>query len=161
MVDDLRSSDFSIYHTSMPYWGIFPFSIEIYRSLWSHMIVLTYEIHFETMVCLLSYHDLPGKPLLSHSVRPVLFSILMSSCFSFWDTLLWFVDPIQLRTWMTKITHLVMDDLVSSGFRPITHSMPYWGIFPFWLGFIDLHWFTWSSLITRYTPSWWLDFILS
>ena len=90
--------------------------VKIYRSSWSHMTLITYEIHTETMTYQLSYQDLLGEPLLSHSVRPVLFSILMSSCFSFWDTLFWFVDPIQLRTWMTKITHLVMDDLVSSGF---------------------------------------------
>ena len=27
-------------------------------------------------------------------------------------------------------------------FWPITHLMPYWGIFIFWLRFVDLHWFS-------------------
>ena len=42
-----------------------------------------------------------------------------------------------------------------------THLMPYWGIFSFRLRFLDLHWFAWSSPVTRYTLSWWFDFILS
>ena len=40
-------------------------------------------------------------------------------------------------------------------FWPITHLMPYWGIFSFWLRFVDLHWFAWSSLVTRCTSGWW------
>ena len=45
----------------------------------------------------------------------------MSSRFFFGDTLIWSIDLIQLSTWMTRITHLVMDDLVSSDF-PIYHT---------------------------------------
>ena len=61
---------------------------------------------------------------------------------------------LGLHTWWWMIwCHLV--------FQPITHSMPYWGIFLFWLGFVNLHWFAWSSPFTRYTPSWWFAFILS
>ena len=76
----------------------------------------TYEIHAKMMTCLLSYHDLPCEPLLSHSVRPTFFGIWMSSCFSFWGILVLFVGSIQLWTWMARITHLVMDDLVLSDF---------------------------------------------
>ena len=73
----------------------------------------------------------------------------------------WYVDSINLWTWMTRITHLVMDDWVSSDFfRPTTHLMPYWGIFPFRLRFVDLHWFAWSSTFMRYMSSWWFVFIL-
>ena len=36
------------------------------------MLVPIYGMHVETMTCLLSYHDLPRAPLLSHSVRPTL-----------------------------------------------------------------------------------------
>ena len=68
------------------------------------------------MTCLLSYHDLPCEPLLSHSVRPTFFGIWMSSCFSFWGILVLFVGSIQLWTWMARITQLVMDDLVLSDF---------------------------------------------
>ena len=38
--------------------------------------------------------------------------------------------------------------------------MPYWGIFPFWLRFVDLHWFAWSSPFMRYMSRWWSVFIL-
>ena len=34
------------------------------------MIISTYEIHIETMTCLLSYHDPLVEPLLGHSVDP-------------------------------------------------------------------------------------------
>ena len=70
------------------------------------------------------------------------------------------MDLIQLSTWMTRITHLVMDDLVPSDFRPTTHLMSYWGIFSFWLRFLDLHWFAWSYPFTIYMSSWWSAFIL-
>ena len=35
------------------------------------------------------------------------------------------------------------------------HLIPYYGIFLFWLRFVDLDWFVWSSLLTRYTPRQW------
>ena len=46
-------------------------------------------------------------------------------------------------------------------FLPITHLVPYWGVFLFWLRFLDLHWSAWPSPVTRYTLGWWFDFILS
>ena len=55
--------------------GAYSVSVEIYKSSWICMLVPTYEIHTETMTCLLSYHDPPGEPLLSHLVRPALFGI--------------------------------------------------------------------------------------
>ena len=51
-------------------------SIEIYRSSWSCMFIPTYKIHVKTMIYLLSYYDLLGESLLSHSVRPILFRCL-------------------------------------------------------------------------------------
>ena len=36
-----------------------------------------------------------------------------------------------------------------------THLMPYWGIFPFWLIFVDLHGVACSSPLTKYTPRRW------
>ena len=45
-------------------------------------------------------------------------------------------------------------------FRPTTHLMPYWDIFPFWLRFVDVHWFAWSFLFMRCISSWWSIFIL-
>ena len=46
-------------------------------------------------------------------------------------------------------------------FRPVTHLMSYWGIFPFRLRFVHPHRFAWSSLAMRYALGWWFDFILS
>ena len=36
------------------------------------MIIFIYEIHTETMTCLLSYHDSLVEPLLGHSIGPTL-----------------------------------------------------------------------------------------
>ena len=85
----------------------------------------------------------------------------MSSCFSFWDTpfdmWIWFScghGRLGLHTWWWMIwCHLI--------FQPTTHLMLYWGIFPFWLRFVDLHWFAWSSPVMRCTSGWWFVFILS
>ena len=33
------------------------------------------------------------------------------------------------------------------------------GHIPSWLGFMDLHWFVWSSPLTRCMPSWWSIFL--
>ena len=72
MMDDPMLFDFSIYHTSDSILGHISLSIEIYRFSWSCMIISTYEIHTETMTCLLSYHDPLVEPLLGHSVRTTL-----------------------------------------------------------------------------------------
>ena len=115
-MDDFMLFDFLIYHAVDAILRHISILVEICKSPLICMFILTYEIHVETMTNMLSYHDLPREPLLSHSVRPIRFGIWMSLCFSFWETLLWSVDPIQLRTWMVRITHLVMDDLVPYGF---------------------------------------------
>ena len=86
MMDDPMLSDFSIYHTFDVILGHISVLVELFRSPLICMIIPTYEIHAETMTYLLSYHDLVGKPLLSHLVKPTLFSIWMSSYFFFWDT---------------------------------------------------------------------------
>ena len=40
---------------------------------------------------------------------------------------------------MTSIMHLMMDDLRLFDFSIYHKSMPYWGIFPFRLRFVDCH----------------------
>ena len=50
MMDDLRLSDFSIYHTFDVILGHISFSVEICRSSWSHMILITHEMHVELIV---------------------------------------------------------------------------------------------------------------
>ena len=79
---------------------------------------------------------------------------------SFQETPIGSVSMILIWTWMIRVTHLMMDDLMSFNFfRLITHLMPYWGIFPFRSRFIDPQWFAWSSLVARYTLGWWFGFI--
>ena len=74
-MNDPILSDFLIYHTSDAILGHISLSAEICRSSWSHMILITHEIHVETMTCLLSYHDLPRDPFLGHPIRLTLFDI--------------------------------------------------------------------------------------
>ena len=39
----------------------------------------------------------------------------------------------------TYVAWSMIDDFMSPDFRPVVHPMPYWGIFPFWVRFTDLH----------------------
>ena len=50
MMDDLRLSDFSIYHTSNAMLGRISLSVEICRFSWSHMILITHEMHVELII---------------------------------------------------------------------------------------------------------------
>ena len=75
MMDDPMLSDFLIYHTFDAILGHILVLIEIYRSLWSCILIPIYEIHAETMTCLLFYHDSPVESFLDHSIRLTLFSI--------------------------------------------------------------------------------------
>ena len=47
MMDDLRLSDFSIYHTFDAILRHISFSVEICKTSGSHMILITYEMHVE------------------------------------------------------------------------------------------------------------------
>ena len=63
---------------------------------------------------------------------------------------------------MTGITYLSMHDLMSFDFPGLLHLWCHTrAYFPFRLRFIDPLWFAWSSLVTRYMPSWGFGFILS
>ena len=83
MMGDPILFDFLIYHTSGAILGHISFSVVIYRSSWSCMIISTYEIHTEMMTCLLSYHDPLVKLLLGHSVKPTLLMFRCPHAFSF------------------------------------------------------------------------------
>ena len=50
MMDDPMLSDFLIYHTFNVILGHMSLSVEIYKSSWSHMILITYEMHVESMI---------------------------------------------------------------------------------------------------------------
>ena len=64
----------------------------------------------------------------------------------------WYVGWIQLWIWVIGITHLMTDYLMLFDFRLIPHLIPYWGIFSFFLRFIDLHGATWSLPLAGCTP---------
>ena len=49
MMDNLRLSDFSIYHTFDAILGHISLSIKIYRFSWSHVILITYKMHVKLM----------------------------------------------------------------------------------------------------------------
>ena len=84
-----------------------------------------------------------------------LVDIQISSYFFFWDTSLWCLDLIQLWTWMTRITHLMMDDLILSNFSTYHTFDAILGHIPFRLRFINLHGVAWSYPLTRYTSIQW------
>ena len=63
---------------------------------------------------------------------------------------------------MTRITYLLMDDLMSFDLSDLSHIRCHTGAYlPFWSRFVDLWGFTFSSPIARYTLGGWLDFIFS
>ena len=67
MMDDPLLSDAILGHISL--------LVKIYRSSWSCMIISTYDMHTETMTCLMSYHDPSVEYLLGYSVRLTFFDI--------------------------------------------------------------------------------------
>ena len=73
----------------------------------------------------------------------------------------WRLDSIQLWMWMTRITHLMMDDLMSFDF-PTYHTFDaILGHIPFRFRFIDLYGVAWSPPLTRCMHRRWLVVILS
>ena len=127
IIDDLMSYDFPTYRTSNVILGHISLSIKIYRSSWSRMILITYDMYVELMVyCYLimipEWSLSPSgvsprvESLLGHLVRFTLFDIWMLSCFFFWETSFWCLDLIQLWIWMIGITPLMMDDSMLSDF---------------------------------------------
>ena len=159
-MDDPMLFDFLIYHTFDTILGHISFSFEICRSSWSHMILITHEMH----VKLIAYCYLITIPqwslswAIQSSSHFLAFRYHHVSSFGryFFELLIRFSYGrgwLGLHTWWWMIwCHLI--------FRPTTHLMPYWGIFMFWLRFVDIHWFAWSSSFTRYMSSWWSVFIL-
>ena len=124
MMDDLRLSDFPIYHTSDAKLGHISFSVEICRSSWSHMILITHEMHVELIVyCYLIM--IPsgvsfGPFSQAHTFRrlDIITLLLLGYFFDIW---IWFSCRhgwLGLHTWWWKIWCRLI-------FRPTTHLIPY------------------------------------
>ena len=76
---------------------------------------------------------------------------------------LWYIGayPISFGgLWIfTYVTCSMIDDFMSPNFWPVICLMPYWGIFPFWMRFMDLHlcrmfddrWFHVARFLTCHT----------
>ena len=77
VMDDLVPSDFPTYHTSDAILGYIFVLVEICRSPLIYMIIPIYKIHVELMICFLFYNDSLVEPFLSHSVRLILFYIVV------------------------------------------------------------------------------------
>ena len=82
MMDDLRLSDFPIYHTFDAILGHIFLSVKICRSSWCHMILFTHEMHVKLIVycCLimisqwsLSWAIQSGSPFLTFRYHYVSF----------------------------------------------------------------------------------------
>ena len=112
---------FSIYHTSDAILGHISLSVEIYRSSWSCMIISTYEIHIKLMNSFILRWFLSGASFRPFSQTHT-FLYLNVFMFLLLRDVFWYVDSIQLWTWITRITHLVMDDLVPSYFSTYHHT---------------------------------------
>ena len=77
VMDDLVPSNFLTCHTSDVILGHISILVEICRSPLIFMIISIYEIHVELMICFLFYNDSLVEPFLSHSVRLILFYIVV------------------------------------------------------------------------------------
>ena len=89
-----------------------------------------------------------------------LVDIWISSCFFFKETSFWCLDSIQLWIWITGITCLMMDDLMSPDFL-IYHTFDaILGHISFRLRFVDFHGVACSSPLTRITHLMMDDLIL-
>ena len=136
-------------------------SIEIYRSSWSHMILITHEMHVELMVyCYLIvipqwslfWVIRSGSRFLIFRCHHATFS--RRHLFDVWTWLSCEYGWLGLHIWWWMIWCCLI-------FRSTIHLMPYWGIFSLWLRFIDLHRFSCPPPLTRCMSSWWSTFILS
>ena len=89
--------------------------------------------------------DPPVKSLWSYPVRSTHFGTYMSSCFlPGYASLICGSDSVM----DLGDQDCIVDDWWLEAiwfFWPITHLIPYWGIFPLRLRFVDLHWFAWPS----------------
>ena len=153
MMDDPMLSNCLIYHTSDAILGHIFLSIEIYRSSWSHMILITHEMHVELMVyCYLIV--IPQWSLFWAIQSGSRFLIFRCHVFDIWT---WFSCEygwLGLHIWWWMIWCCLI-------FWSTIHLMPYWDIFPLWLRFIDLHGFVCPPPLTRCVSSWWSTVILS
>ena len=114
------------------------------------MIIPSYEIHVETRMCSLSFHDPLVEPLLSHSVRPTFFCIQMSSCLLLGEPF-GRLDLIQSRMWMTGITHLLLGDLTSFDFFGLSYVRCHTGAYLVSDKIYRSSWIARSSPLMRYT----------
>ena len=131
--------------------GAYSITVEIRRFSWSCAIIITYWTHTKMLTCSLPYHETSVNPLWIHLVGPSFFDIWFPAWYLFRETFPRYMDLIYI----TEITCSMIDGFMSSNFQPIVHLMPYWGIFPFWVRFTNLHGVVWSPPLTGFAPRRW------
>ena len=147
MMNDLMLSDFRLPHL-IPYWDIFPFRLRftnLHGIAWSSP-----PMGYMPRWWPICYLIMIPQWSLSRAIQ-------LDPHFSAFGC--HHVSSPRLRTWMARITHLVMDDLAPSDFLTCHTSEAILRHFSFWLRFVDLHWFAWSFPFTRYMSSWWSVFL--
>ncbi|RVW75922.1 hypothetical protein CK203_051826 [Vitis vinifera] len=119
-------------------------------------IIITYWMLTETWTWSLPYE--------APKIHPASFALLdawMPSCLSIWEVTCPTIDDFMTLVLLTchisdailghisvsdeiygssrRSLRSTIDDSCQLFFRPVVHPMPYWGIFPFWVRFTDLH----------------------
>ena len=78
----------------------------------------------------------------------------MPSCFSIREVHIGSVGMAQLWIQTTRITYLLIDDLMSFDLFDLSHIRCHTGAYlPFWSRFVNLYGFAWSSIFKRYMSS--------
>ena len=82
-------------------------------------------------------------------------SRVLLTCHTF-DAILGHIFHFRWDLWFfTDVAYSMINDLMSPNLRPIMHSMPYWGILPFRMRFIDIGGVARLSLFARHTSERW------
>ena len=145
----------------MPYWGIFLFRlrfIDLHGVAWSSSLVRCMLTWWSTVILSWSPSGVSLGPL---SEAHTFWHLNVIMLLLLGDTSLMFRpdSTVDIDDWDYTFNDGWSD--VFWFFRSTTHLMPYWGIFPFRLRFIDLHGVAWSSPLTRCMLSLWSTVILS
>ena len=136
---------------SMSYWGHIPFRAR-FTDLHGVACLSPFARCTPRWLSICYFYDDPSvEPLWNHSAKPTFLSIWLLSCFLFRETFPRCLDLI----WITEITRLMMDDLMSPDLWPVVHSMPYWDIFSSWMRFTDLDGVACLSPLARCMPRRW------
>ena len=154
------------------------FSIHVAFYTWGHgFLIIGYlglvSLHFYYVITLAYFTSYVLRPPCSHGIRCHLRQPLLEQVFEIWlifryhHAYYYWRHPfnvwirfsygygwpgLHIWWWMIRCRLIYWSTI---------HLIPYWGIFPFRLRFIDLHGVAWFSSLMRYMSNWWYIVILS